>query len=233
MDAADHEKHAAQPFSEYTRRSAAILAVVAITVTRLLICNYLGMLSGAQIALVRHGETEWSLNGRHTGTTDIPLTDRGRDEARASAPLVQGLSIDRVSSSPLSRARETCALLELDQPATLDDDLLEWNYGDYEGITTKQIRETVPGWTVWSHPCPHGETAAEVGARVDRVIATARATEGTTLVVAHGHVLRVLAACWLGLPPAGGRFFRLDTATVSLLGWERETPVLLSWNARA
>ncbi len=191
------------------------------------------MSSGAQIALVRHGETEWSLNGRHTGTTDIPLTDRGRDEARASAALVQGLPIDRVSSSPLSRARETCALLELDQPVTLDDDLVEWNYGDYEGITTKQIRETVPGWTVWSHPCPHGETAADVGARVDRVIATARATEGTTLVVAHGHVLRVLAARWLGLPPEGGRFFRLDTATVSLLGWERETPVLLSWNTRA
>ena len=189
------------------------------------------MARDSQIALVRHGQTEWSLNGRHTGRTDIPLTDQGREEARAAAPLVQALEIDHVRTSPLTRARDTCELLNLSQPATIDH-LMEWDYGIYEGITTVEIRETVPNWTVWSQPCPNGETAGDVAARVDRVIATARATEGTTLVVAHGHVLRVLAARWLGLDPNAGRFFRLDTATVSLLGWERETPVVLRWNTR-
>lgn len=186
----------------------------------------------AQIAVVRHGQTEWSLNGRHTGTTDIPLTEHGRDEARAAAPIVHQLAVDRVLCSPLQRARETCALLELDLEPTIDADLVEWDYGAYEGITTREIRETVPDWTVWFGGCPDGETPDAVAARVDRVIATAREAGGTTLVVAHGHVLRVLTARWLGLAPQDGRFFRLDTATVSLLGWERETPVLLRWNSR-
>lgn len=190
------------------------------------------MAAPAQIAVVRHGQTEWSLNGRHTGTTDIPLTDDGRAEARASAPLVQAMPIDRVVCSPLQRARETCSLLDLGREPTIDPDLVEWNYGIYEGITTKEIRETVPDWTVWFGGCPEGETPDEVAARVDRVIAAAREAGGTTLVVAHGHVLRVLTARWLGLAPQDGRFFRLDTATVSLLGWERETPVLLQWNSR-
>lgn len=187
----------------------------------------------AQIAVVRHGQTEWSLNGRHTGTTDIPLTAHGREEATAAAPLVQGMAIDRVVCSPLQRARATCDLLGLGLEPTIDADLVEWNYGIYEGITTKEIRETIPDWTVWFGGCPEGETPDEVAARVDRVIAAAREAGGTTLVVAHGHVLRVLTARWLGLPPQDGRFFRLDTATVSLLGWERETPVVLRWNARA
>lgn len=190
------------------------------------------MAAAAQIAVVRHGQTEWSLNGRHTGTTDIPLTDEGRAEARASAPLVQAMPIDRIVCSPLQRARETCALLDLGLEPTIDPDLVEWNYGVYEGITTKEIRETVPDWTVWFGGCPDGETPEQVAARVDRVIATAREAGGTTLVVAHGHVLRVLTARWLGLAPQDGRFFRLDTATVSLLGWERETPVVLQWNSR-
>lgn len=190
------------------------------------------MAAAAQIAVVRHGQTEWSLNGRHTGTTDIPLTDEGRAEARASAPLVQAMPIDRIVCSPLQRARETCALLGLGLEPTIDPDLVEWNYGVYEGITTKEIRETVPDWTVWFGGCPDGETPDQVATRVDRVIATAREAGGTTLVVAHGHVLRVLTARWLGLAPQDGRFFRLDTATVSLLGWERETPVVLRWNSR-
>jgi len=190
------------------------------------------MTAPAQIAVVRHGQTEWSLNGRHTGTTDIPLTDDGRAEARASAPLVQALPIDRVVCSPLQRARETCTLLDLALEPTIDPDLVEWNYGVYEGVTTKELRETVPDWTVWFGGCPEGETPDEVAARVDRVIAAAREAGGTTLVVAHGHVLRVLTARWLGLAPQDGRFFRLDTATVSLLGWERETPVVLKWNSR-
>ena len=184
----------------------------------------------SQIAVVRHGQTEWSVNGRHTGTTDIPLTAHGREEARASAPLVQALAIDHVRCSPLQRARETCDLLGLAVAPTIDPDLVEWNYGVYEGITTKEIRETVPAWTVWFGGCPDGETPEQVAARVDRVIAAARTAGGTTLVVAHGHVLRVLTARWLGLPPQDGRSFRLDTATVSLLGWERETPVVLKWN---
>ena len=186
----------------------------------------------SQIAVVRHGQTEWSVNGRHTGTTDIPLTDHGREEARASAPLVQALAVDHVRCSPLQRARETCGLLGLAVAPTIDPDLVEWDYGVYEGITTKEIRETVPAWTVWFGGCPDGETPEQVAARVDRVIDAARAAGGTTLVVAHGHVLRVLTARWLGLPPQDGRFFRLDTATVSLLGWERETPVILKWNTR-
>ena len=190
------------------------------------------MAAQAQIAVVRHGQTEWSLNGRHTGTTDSPLTPPGREEAIASAPLVQAMTIDHVRCSPLQRARETCGLLDLGLEPTIDPDLVEWNYGIYEGITTKEIRETVPDWTVWFGGCPEGETPDEVAARVDRVIAAAREAGGTTLVVAHGHVLRVLTARWLGLAPQDGRFFRLDTATVSLLGWERETPVLLQWNAR-
>ena len=191
------------------------------------------MADGAQIAIVRHGETEWSRDGRHTGTTDIPLTDHGRDQARAAAGLVRALPIDRVRCSPLARARETCALLGLPLEPELDPDLVEWDYGAYEGITTAEIRETVPDWTVWFGGCPGGETPEQVAARVDRVIAAARAAGGTTLVVAHGHVLRVLTARWLGLPAQDGRFFRLDTATVSVLGWERETQVLLSWNVRA
>lgn len=186
----------------------------------------------SQIAVVRHGQTEWSVNGRHTGTTDIPLTDHGREEARISAPLVQALAVDHVRCSPLQRARETCDLLGLTVAPTIDPDLVEWDYGVYEGITTKEIRETVPAWTVWFGGCPDGETPEQVAARVDRVIAAARAAGGTTLVVAHGHVLRMLTARWLGLPPQDGRFFRLDTATVSLLGWERETPVILKWNTR-
>jgi len=190
------------------------------------------MAAPAQIAVVRHGQTEWSVNGRHTGTTDIPLTDAGRAEAVASAPLVHALAVDRVVCSPLQRARETCALLDLGLEPTIDPDLVEWNYGRYEGVTTKEIRETVPDWTVWFGGCPDGETPDDVAARVDRVITAAREAGGTTLVVAHGHVLRVLTARWLGLAPEDGRFFRLDTATVSLLGWERETPVVLKWNSR-
>ena len=185
------------------------------------------------IALVRHGETDWSRSGRHTGRTDVPLTETGRAEARAAVPLVRSLAPDRVRTSPLSRARETCALLDTGLDPVPDPDLAEWDYGDYEGITTAEIRTTVPGWTVWSACCPGGETAEQVAARVDRVIATCRAEPGLTLLVAHGHVLRVLAARWLGLGPDGGRHFRLDTATLSVLGWERENPVVLIWNLRS
>lgn len=190
------------------------------------------MTEAARIAVVRHGETEWSRDGRHTGTTDIPLTDVGREQARAAAGLVGALGVDRVRCSPLARARETCELLDLGVEPEIDADLVEWDYGAYEGITTREIRATVPDWTVWFGGCPDGETPEQVAARVDRVIAAARDAGGTTLVVAHGHVLRVLTARWLGLAAQDGRLFRLDTATVSLLGYERETPVILAWNVR-
>lgn len=187
----------------------------------------------SRLALVRHGRTAWSAAGRHTGRTDIPLDDEGREQARAAGPAVAAIGIDRIRVSPLVRARETCALLGLGIDPIVEDDLVEWDYGDYEGITTAEIRASASGWTVFGAPCPGGETADDVAERVDRVIDRAVRDGGTTLLVAHGHVLRVLAARWLGLPPEDGRLLRLDTATVSLLGWERETRVVLRWNVGA
>ena len=185
----------------------------------------------SRLALVRHGETAWSAVGRHTGRTDIPLTETGEEQARSARALLTGAPVIAVATSPLIRARSTCALIGFGDQAADDPDLLEWDYGDYEGRTTAEIRESVPNWTVWTRPCPNGETAQQVAERTDRVIARARERDGLSLLVAHGHVLRVLAARWLGLPPEDGRLFRLDTATVSLLGWEREAPVILRWNA--
>lgn len=185
--------------------------------------------SPSEVWLVRHGETEWSRDHRHTSVTDLSLTSVGEEAARSLASRLAGVEFDSVLTSPRLRARRTAELAGFGD-AAVDEDLAEWAYGDYEGITTAAIRETVPGWTVWTHPTPGGETPAEVGARLDRVVA--RASEsGRTLVFAHGHSLRVLAARWLGLPAEEGQLFRLDTATVSVLGFERETAVLLSWNA--
>ena len=180
--------------------------------------------------LVRHGQTEWSASGRHTSTTDLPLTPDGEAAARALAPRLASTSFDLVLTSPRERARRTAELAGFPS-AELDPDLVEWDYGDYEGVTTDEIRESVPDWTVWTHPCPGGETAEQVGARLDRVVVRAEAAEGRTLVFAHGHSLRVLTARWLGLPVVDGRLFRLDTATVSVLGHERESPVILRWNS--
>lgn len=179
--------------------------------------------------MVRHGETEWSRDGRHTSTTDLPLTDEGEAAARELAPRLAGVAFDLVLSSPRRRATRTAELAGFADPE-LDDDLAEWAYGDYEGVTTDEIRETVPDWTVFTHPTPGGETADEVAARLDRVVARAREHE-RTLVFAHGHSLRVLTARWLEQTAMEGRFFRLDTSTVSVLGFERETPVLLRWNS--
>lgn len=187
----------------------------------------------AELWLVRHGPTEWSRNGRHTSTTDLPLLPEGEDEARGLlarlSPEVVGRPFSLVLTSPRLRARRTAELAGFPD-AELDDDLVEWGYGDYEGITTPQIRETVPGWTVWDHPSPNGESAEQVSARLDRVVARARAADGPVLAFAHGHSLRVLAARWLGLPAAEGRLFRLDTATVSVLAFDRELPVVARWN---
>ena len=182
-----------------------------------------------ELWLVRHGETEWSRDGRHTSATDLPLTPVGEAAATALAPRLADVEFDLVLTSPRRRARRTAELAG--QPeAEPDADLVEWSYGDYEGITTAEIRETVPGWTVWTHPTPGGETVDDVAARLDRVVARARGCR-RALVFAHGHSLRVLTVRWLDQPPDEGRFYRLDTSTVSVLGFERETPVLLKWNS--
>ncbi|MBB6629044.1 histidine phosphatase family protein [Nocardioides sp. KIGAM211] len=183
-----------------------------------------------EVWLVRHGETEWSRSGRHTSTTDLPLLPDGEEVARGLGERLEGRSFGLVLTSPRQRARRTAELAGFPD-AEVDEDLAEWAYGDYEGITTDQIRETVPGWTVWDGPCPNGETAAQVGERLDRVIARLEAADGPSLVFAHGHSLRVLTARWLGLPPRDGRLFRLGTATVSVLAHERESPVVLRWNS--
>lgn len=182
-----------------------------------------------QLWLVRHGETEWSTAGRHTSTTDLPLTPAGEAGASALRAVLAEVELVQVLTSPRQRARRTAELAGFPD-AEISDDLAEWAYGDYEGLTTPQIRETVPGWSVWTHPSPGGETAADVTARLDRVVAGARAADGKTLVFAHGHSLRALAARWLGLDVSEGRHFALDTSTVSVLGVDRGTPVVRRWN---
>jgi broad specificity phosphatase PhoE len=184
-----------------------------------------------ELVLVRHGETEWSRDLRHTGRTDIPLTERGRQEALMLRDALARWSFERVLSSPLQRALETCRLAGLGDRVELTEDLVEWDYGEYEGITTAEIRKQRPGWNLWRDGCPGGETAADVGRRVDRVIASLDGLEGDAALFAHGHVLRVLTARWLGLPPEAGAHFKLDTGTLSVLGYERETPAVTRWNA--
>jgi broad specificity phosphatase PhoE len=182
------------------------------------------------LTLVRHGDTEWSLSGRHTGWTDIPLVDSGRRQAKLLGRRLAGRSFAVVLSSPLSRALETCRLAGLGEAVTTDPDLREWNYGDLEGLTSDEIRRSMPGWTIWSGPVPAGETADEVGRRADRVIGRVMSADGDVAIFAHGHFLRVLAARWLGLPADHGALFELATATLSRLGWERERRVLELWN---
>ena len=184
-----------------------------------------------EIVLVRHGETEWSRDGKHTGNTDVELTDRGREQAAALAAALRGRDFSRVLTSPLARAAETARLAGFGEIAEPRDELREWDYGAYEGRKTVDIREEKPGWTLWADGVPEGETAAEVAARVDRVVDELRETEGAVLVFAHGHLLRVLAVRWIGLEPESGRLFALDPATISVLGYERETPVIRVWNA--
>jgi probable phosphoglycerate mutase len=182
--------------------------------------------------LVRHGETEWARLGRHTGHTDIPLTERGREEARSLAVRLAGHDFSLVLASPLSRALDTARMAGFSDRVETTDDLLEWDYGADEGRTTADIRAKRHGWTIWSDGPMNGETIGDVSRRVDRVIARVRARPDgdNVLAFAHGHVLRVLAARWLGLPGASGRLFALSTATLSILGWEREAPVVERWN---
>ena len=184
-----------------------------------------------EVVLVRHGETEWSRELRHTGRTDVPLTDEGERQARRLAEALRGREFALVLSSPLRRAAETAGLAAFEPE--LRDDLMEWDYGDYEGRRTEEIREEVPDWTIWRSGAPSGETPEEVGARAGRVIAEIRAVYGDVLVFAHGHLLRVLAARWVGLDASYGAALGLDTAGLSRLGWEREQPVIRLWNEPA
>ena len=182
-----------------------------------------------ELWLVRHGETECSRDHRHTSVTDLPLTQEGVAVAGKLGDRLAGHEFSLVLTSPRERARRTAELAGFPD-AELDEDLVEWGYGDYEGITTVEIRKSVPGWTVWTHGAPGGETAHQVTERLDRVVARVRERGGRTLVFGHGHALRALAARWIEQPVDEGRFLRLDTATICTLGYERETPVILQWN---
>lgn len=182
-----------------------------------------------QVWLVRHGETEWSKSGRHTSTTDLPLTAEGERIAAELKDRLARVQFDLVLTSPRQRARRTAELAGFGDAVT-DDDLVEWNYGDYEGITTAEIRKKVPGWTIWDDPVPNGESPEQVAARLDRVIQRIAAVDGDVLIFGHSHALRALTARWLELGVTEGRHFVLDTATLSVLGWERGSPAIHRWN---
>ena len=179
---------------------------------------------------IRHGETAWSRSGQHTGTTDIPLTDHGRRLAERMRPVLAATAFGLVLCSPMQRARETCELAGLGDRAIIDSDLVEWNYGEYEGLTPKQIHEAAPNWLIFRDGCPGGEAPEQVSARVDRVIARSRAVAGNTALFAHGHLLRVFAARWIGLPANGGQHFLLNTGTLCVLGYYQEIPAVRIWN---
>jgi broad specificity phosphatase PhoE len=186
--------------------------------------------SVGEAVLVRHAETEWSLNGRHTGRTDIPLTEHGREVAAGLRERLSAWSFDFVLVSPSLRARETCELCGLDADAQLRPDLLEWDYGDYEGLTTPEIREQRPDWRLWRDGCPGGESAADIGARADRVIEEILASHARVAAFSHGHMLRVLGARWMALGPELGARLGLSTAAICVLGHERDTQVIARWN---
>lgn len=184
-----------------------------------------------EVWIVRHGETEWSRTGRHTGRTDVPLTAAGAEQAAALRARLGGRRFALVLASPLRRAWDTCRLAGLGDLARPSEDLLEWDYGAYEGRTKEEIRTEVPGWSIWTGGVPGGETIEEVGERARRVIEEAVAAPGDVALFAHGHVLRILAACWIGLPPRDGRLFALGTASIGVLGREDAGRVIRTWNA--
>ncbi len=188
------------------------------------------MTAAVEVFLVRHGETAWSISGQHTGRADIPLTDRGREQARCAGETLKGIDFDLALTSPSSRAAETAELAGVGEVLRPNDDLREWNYGVYEGLTTKEVRKTLPGWTVWDAEIPKGETVEQVGVRADRVIELVRSSGGRTVLFGHGHQLRILTARWCGFDAVNGRHLALDPASVSILSYERETPVIERWN---
>jgi probable phosphoglycerate mutase len=183
------------------------------------------------VYVIRHGETEWSLNGQHTGITDIPLTENGRKGAKLLQPYLTKQSFVLVLTSPLQRAKDTCRLSGLGDQAEVESNLMEWNYGDYEGLTSAHIHETDPGWIVFNDGAPGGETPTQVAARVDRVIARVRSVKGDVALFAHGHILRALVARWLDLPATAGRNFLLGTGTLNILSYYRGYPAIQMWNA--
>ncbi len=182
------------------------------------------------VYIVRHGATEWSVSGQHTSRTDLPLLESGEDQAREVAGKLDGCRFDLVLCSPLLRARETCRLAGFGDVAEITDDLREWEYGEYEGLTTPQIRERNPDWNLWRDGCPGGERPQQIGARVDRVVQRLAAVDGDALAFAHGHVLRVLTARWLEMEVAAGARFRLEAGSLGILGFERETTVIEGWS---
>jgi broad specificity phosphatase PhoE len=184
-----------------------------------------------RLFIVRHGETEWSKSGQHTSHTDLPLTPYGEEQGSVVAGKLEGESFGLVLCSPLARARETCRLAGFADDAELCDDLHEWDYGEYEGLTSPQIWETTPDWVLWRDGCPGGESPAEVGARLDRVLARFAAVDGDVLAFAHGHSLRVLTARWLEMEVAAGKHFKLAAAAIGVLGHERSTPTIDRWSA--
>jgi broad specificity phosphatase PhoE len=188
------------------------------------------MAQASELWLIRHGETEWSISGAHTGVTDIPLTERGRERAAGIRDYLHHRQFALVLVSPRQRAEETCRIAGYGDRAIVDPDLAEWNYGDFEGKTSAEIRKTFPDWTIWKGPVPNGETIDQVAARARRVIARSLDAGGPVALFAHGHILRVLTACWLELSPDAGRLFALGTGTVSTLGFERENRVISMWN---
>jgi probable phosphoglycerate mutase len=186
-----------------------------------------------EVFLVRHGETEWSRSGRHTGSTDLPLTENGCRAAKQLEPLLSSLEFALVLSSPLKRARQTCELAGLGDRMQIDPDLAEWNYGQYEGLTSEQIHRSAPAWTIFRDGAPGGERPAQVGARVERLLGKVRAGAGRVALFGHGHLFRVFAARWIGLAPIDGAHFLLDPSTLSILGYYRGTPALQRWNCPA
>jgi probable phosphoglycerate mutase len=188
-------------------------------------------LGRAEVVLIRHGQTAWSVSGQHTGLTELPLTPEGRAAARRLAPRLAGIDFALVLASPLERARTTCELAGLGARMQIDPDLAEWSYGAYEGLTPDEVHRTAPDWMVFTDGCPGGESPDQVGARVDRVIGRVRAAGGSVALFAHGHVFRVFVARWIGLPPSYGRHFLLDTSTLNVLGYYRSEPAVRCWNA--
>ena len=183
-----------------------------------------------EVWLIRHGETEWSASGRHTGRTDLALTGKGREQAVLLREKLALRAFSLVMSSPLARAVETCKIAGYGEVAEVTDDLMEWDYGEYEGLTSSQIREKIAGWTIWTGDPAGGETIGQVADRARRVIGRAREIKGDVVLFSHGHLLRVLCSCWLDLPPDSGRLFALGTASIGILGYERGAPVISLWN---
>jgi broad specificity phosphatase PhoE len=183
-----------------------------------------------EIVLVRHGETEWSRDHRHTGRTDVPLTENGREQASALMAQLAGRSFRHAYVSPLKRARETCELAGLGEHAEIRPELVELDYGDAEGITTEQMRERIPGWSIWTHETLGAERLADAAKRLEPILAELRNADADIAVVAHGHILRILSALWIGMPPEGGSRLALATGRICILGWERENQVIRGWN---